>query len=319
MNFWKNKIVTVTGANGFTGSHLCRELLKEGAKVKALVKEKSSLLNLLDIRDKISICYGDITNFDHTLEILEGIDYVFNPAAIVPVMHARKSPQKSFFVNGIGAFNVAYASIKTSVKKILHISTCHVYGNLPNEYLPINENAIPLPGDLYAASKYAAEIYLQPLIKEGAPIVISRAFAKYGPGQGTQYLIPRIITQLLSNQTPRLGSPKPTRDYSYIVDIVRGYMTILEKGRTGEIYHLSSEQEMSVGEVYELISGLIGKNINPIWDHESRPQDILRLFGNSQKARQQLDWRPQISLKEGLIQTINWFNQQLESQKLILH
>src|SRR5439155_23662509 len=143
----------------------------------------------------------------------------FHPAAIVPVMDARNHPRRAFQVNSIGAFNVADAALRAGVQKMLHVSTCHIYGNHPDSELPLTEKTIPLPGDLYAASKYAAEIYLRPLIEEGAPIVISRAFAKYGPGQGRQYLIPRIITQLISGETPKLGSPRPSRDYCHIVDI----------------------------------------------------------------------------------------------------
>ncbi|MBI2118321.1 MAG: GDP-mannose 4,6-dehydratase [Elusimicrobia bacterium] len=307
MPFWNNSSVLVTGAHGFTGSHLCRELLRAGAKVKAFVKKNSNLTNLNDIINNISIFYGDVTDLNSLEHAMSGVEYVFNPAAVVPVMEARKFPQKTFEVNSIGPFNTASVASKMKVKKILHISTCHIYGNLPESELPIKESAIPKPGDIYAASKYAAEIYLRPLVEEGAPIVFSRAFAKYGPGQGPHFLIPRIIDQLLKGETPQLGSPKPTRDYSHIEDIVKGYMMILEKGIPGEIYHLSSEKEMSVEEVFDMISKLLNVNTKPVWDPRLRPQDILRLYGNSSKARKQLGWKPEIDLKDGLKQTIDWW------------
>lgn len=312
MGIWNEAVVLVTGAHGFTGSHLCRELIRAGAQVKALVKRGASLLNLKDIQTKCALVLGDVTDFGGLLDALEGVDYVFHPAAIVPVMEARSDPQKSFMVNGIGAFNVADAARQVGVKKMLHISTCHVYGNQPESELPIKETALPFPGDLYAASKIAAEIYLRPLIDEGFPILISRAFAKYGPGQAAQYLIPHIITQLIRGETPQLGSSKPTRDYSYILDIVRGYMLILEKGEPGEIYHLSSEREISVREVYEKISKIVGVQTRPVWNENLRTQDILRLFGDSEKARKKLGWKPEIGLEDGLKQTVDWWKRRMQ-------
>lgn len=311
MTIWKGAQVLVTGAHGFTGSHLTRQLTLAGAKVHALVKRGSNPSNLDDLRGKIEIFEGDVTDSQGLSQACEGIEYIFHPAAIVPVMDARRDPQRAFQVNSIGAFNVAWAGIKAGAKKMLHVSTCHVYGNVKE--LPIKETTVPEPGDLYAASKYAAEIYLRPLIAEGAPIVISRAFAKFGPGQGEQYLIPRIITQLLAGETPKLGSPRPSRDYSHIVDIVKGYMILLEKGTPGKIYHLGSGKETTVGEVYRTIAKVLKTSIEPVWNDSTRPQDILRLFGDCSTARDQFGWKPEISFEEGLSDTIEWWKKKRQT------
>ena len=310
MNFWNNAKVLVTGAHGFTGSHLTRQLTLQGAKVRALVKASSDHSNLSDLAGKIEIFNGDVTDLQGLYKACEGIEYIFNPAAIVPVMDARKDPQRAFQVNSIGSFNVAWAGLKCGMKKMLHVSTCHVYGNVKE--LPIKETTVPQPGDLYAASKYAAEIYLRPLIDEGAPVVISRAFAKYGPGQGAQYLIPRIISQMVAGETPKLGSPRPSRDYSHIVDIVKGYMVLLEKGTPGEIYHLGSDKETTVGEVYKTIAKILNVTAEPVWNDSTRPQDIMRLFGDSSTTRKKFGWKPENSLEEGLKDTIQWWKKKLE-------
>ncbi len=309
-DFWKDASVLVTGAHGFTGSHLCRELVNAGARVKAFVKPDSQLSSLDDILDRITVCRGDVTDFDSLLLHLKGVKYVFNPAAIVPVMDSRKNPQRSFSVNSIGSFNVAYASVQCGVKKMLHVSTCHVYGNQPDSEIPIRETTLPLPGDLYAASKMAAEISIRPLINEGAPIVISRGFAKYGPGQSPQYFIPRVITQLILGETPQLGNLTPTRDYTYIKDMALGYMTLLEKGLPGQIYHLSSERETSMAEVYDIICRIIGVTAKAVTHADSRPQDIMRLWGLSTRARNEFGWKPEISLEDGLARTVEWWKSQ---------
>ncbi len=311
MSFFSGAKVLVTGAHGFTGSHLTRQLHLSGASVRALVKNGSNLTNLEDLSGKIEIFNGDVTDLSGLAKACEGVQYVFHPAAIVPVMDARNNPQRAFEVNSIGTFNVAQASIKAGVKKMLHVSTCHVYGNLPDSELPIKETAVPRAGDLYAASKYAAEIYLRPLIDEGAPIVISRSFAFYGPGQSEQYLIPRIISQIVSGKTPKLGSPRPSRDYTHVVDIVRGYMLLLEKGAPGEIYHLSSGKETTVGEAYRAIAKVLNYTQEPQWNDSTRPQDIMRLFGDSSKARKLTGWKPEISFEDGLRNTIEWWQKRM--------
>jgi dTDP-glucose 4,6-dehydratase len=315
MSFWKNKRVLVTGAHGFTGSHLCRELVREGADVRAFVKNGGVLGNLRDLKSKISLYSGDITDITSLFAAVDGVDYVFNPAAIVPVVEARQSPQSCYQVNIMGAFNVAYAAMKSGVKRMLHVSTCHVYGNQLQREIPIKETSAVVPVDVYAASKYAAEVCLVPLVDQGFPIVFTRAFAMYGPGQREQYFIPRVISQLLRNQTPKLGNSHPTRDYCYIEDIVKGYLMALEKGKPGEVYHLSSQQEVVIGDLYHTIARLMGKNIEAEWNISGRTQEIDRLAGDSTKARREFGWKPTVSLEDGLKQTIQWWENHPELWK----
>lgn len=307
MNFWKNKSVLVTGAHGFTGSHLCRELVRQGAQVRAFVKNGGILSNLADIRERIQVYSGDITDITSLLTALEGVDYVFNPAAIVPVLEARQSPQSCFQVNILGSFNVGYAAMKMGVKRMLHISTCHVYGNQLGSEIPMKETIIPKPVDVYSASKYSAEICLRSLLDQNFSIVFTRAFAMYGPGQREQYFIPRVISQLLRNERPKLGNSHPTRDYCYIEDIVKGYLLALEKGDTGEIYHLSSQKEIVIGDLYGIIAKTVGSAVQPEWNVSNRTQEIDRLAGDSTKARKQFGWEPKISLEEGLRRTVDWW------------
>ena len=148
MSFWSGAKVLVTGAHGFTGSHLCRELVRQGARVTAFAKNGGILSNLGDLKKNIDIISGDITDITSLLAAMDGIEYVFNPAALVPVLEARQSPQACLQVNTLGAHNVAYAAMKCGVKRMLHISTCHVYGNQPTEELPLKQTTVPKPVDV---------------------------------------------------------------------------------------------------------------------------------------------------------------------------
>jgi dTDP-glucose 4,6-dehydratase len=316
MSKLKGKNVLVTGANGFAGSHLCRELLAIGANVKAFVKRGGSLEKIDDIKNDMEIILGDVTDLTSLIKATSDVDYVFHLAAVVPVVEARNVPQNTFEVNIIGTFNVAWSAIRNNVKRMVHVSTCHVYGNQPEELLPLKETTIPKPNDIYASSKYAAEIILRPLINEGYDIVITRAFNHYGPWQTGDFLIPKIISQILAGENPKLGSPYPTRDYSYVKDIVQGYILAAEKGRKGEIYHFCSGKEISVREICEKTIEIakrelgIKKDIKPVWTEE-RKLDITRSYGDYSKAKKELGWEPKISLEEGLKMTINWWQKRL--------
>lgn len=310
----KGKNVLVTGANGFAGSHLCSELVSVGANVRAFVRRGGSTTNLEHIKDKLEIFLGDVTDITTLLKATSDIDIVFHLAAVVPVMEARSVPQNTFEVNTVGTFNVAWTAMKNNIKKMVHVSTCHVYGNQPENLLPLKENIVPSPNDIYSASKYASEIVLKPLINEGFNIVITRAFNHFGPGQTGDFLVPRILTQIFKGQNPLLGSSHPTRDYSYVTDIVRGYVLAADKGEKGEVYHFSSGKEISIGDFSNKIIEIavkefdVNPHIKPIWT-ESRKLDIDRSYGDSSKARKELNWKPEISLEEGIRLTLKWWKE----------
>lgn len=312
MSFWKNKIALVTGAHGFTGAHLCRQLLEQGAEVRAFVKNGGRIANLAAIQNQIKIYSGDVTDITSLFIALEGVEYVLNPAAIVPVVEARQSPQSCLQVNVLGSYNVAFAAKKLGVKRMLQISTCHIYGNHIDQNLPIHETMEPKPTDLYAASKYAAELCLRTLMDDNFSILFSRAFAMYGPFQREQYFIPKVISHLLRKEPPQLGNAFPTRDYCYIDDTIRGYLLAIERGKAGEVYHLSSQREIVMRDLYHLIARLMNSDIEPIWNIQNRVQEVNRLSGDSTKARREFNWQPQISLEEGIAKTIAWWKQHPE-------
>ncbi len=315
MSFWNGARVLVTGASGFTGSHLCRELVKEGARVRGLVRPVSPLDRLRDLTEWVELMQGDITDPSSLERPTEGIDYVFHPAAVVSLSEAMARPEKAIEVNTLGAYQVARAAKSAGVKKFLYVGTCHVYGDQP-EY-PIRETAIPRPVGIYSAAKLSGEVLVRSLTSPDFPILFSRAFAKFGPVQSTQFLIPNIVSQMLQDREVRLGDPRPTRDYTYIVDIVRGYMRILEKGRPGEIYHLSSGVERSVSEIYETIGRICGVRVPPVWNSASRAIDIVRQVGDSTKVRAELGWQPGVDFEEGLQLTVEWWRQRLRRGSLV--
>lgn len=311
----KGKSILVTGAGGFTGSHLSKALVKQGANVIAYVKRGSSLNNLSDVSNQVKIVKGDILDYTSLSNAMKGVDYVFHVAAIVPVNESRDLPYLSTQVNTVGTFNVAWAAVQSGIKKLLYTSTCHVYGNQPESKLPLKEDVVPNPPDIYSATKYAAEILLRQFMNDnGMEIIITRAFNKYGPNQVGDWLFPRTIKKVLTQNTISVGNPDSTRDYSYIEDAVQGYILAMEKGKGGEVYNLGSGKETSVKEVVDKIIEFSGRKVSVEWD-TYRKGDILRSFGDCSKARKVLGWESKTSLDEGVRKTIEWWKQHPELLK----
>jgi len=311
----KGKKVLVTGAGGFTGSHLSRELVKQGADVRAYVKRGSPLTNLSDIMDRIHLIKGDIQDYTNLSNAMKGVDFVFHVAAIVPVHESRDLPYLSTQVNTVGTFNVAWSAVQAGVKKLLYTSTCHVYGNQPESQLPIKEETVPNPLDIYSATKYAGEILLKQFVNiDGIEIIITRAFNKYGPNQVGDWLFPKTIKKVLTQNKITVGNPNSTRDYSYIEDVVQGYILALEKGKNGDIFNLGSGRENSVKEIVDKIIAISGRKVNVEWE-TFRNIDILRSFGDCTKARKVLGWEVKTSLDDGIRRTVEWWKQHPELLK----
>ena len=299
-----NSNVIVTGADGFTGHHLCRHLVNRGAKVRALVKP--GLLKNLKRGDDMEIVVGDVTDYQSILNAMKGIDAAFHLAAITSIPETRAVIGNTFSVNSSGTLNVLMAARERGVAKVLYTSTCHVYGK--QESMPIKEISVPMPIDIYSASKLAGEHLCTAFVEMfGLDITISRAFNHFGPGQREEFLIPSVIRKLLRNQPIRLGNPEPTRDFTYVEDVVAGYVTLAEKGRRGETYHLCSGEERTVREIVEKILEVAESKAKVSWDPEARKIDLPRSVGSYEKARKEFGWEPKVSFEEGLQRTVDWY------------
>jgi nucleoside-diphosphate-sugar epimerase len=142
---------------------------------------------------------------------------------------------------------------------------------------------------------------------EDMDISISRAFNHYGPRQRPEFLIPSIMLRLLRSQTLEMGNPNPTRDFTYVTDIINGYVLLGERGKSSEIYHFSSGEERSVREIVETIVNISSTNPTIHWNPDARRVDIARSLGDSSKARKALGWNPTVSFEEGIKTTLDWY------------
>lgn len=313
------KKVLVTGAHGFVGANLCRELLARGYEIRGLVKSRDQIPNIQSIAQDMELVEGDVRDVNTVRKAVQGIDVIFHAATASSVVAARKHPSLAAEVNVVGTLNVATSAIESNVQRFIHISTNHVFGNPPPHLLPFNENTNCFPQDMYSASRYAAELLLKPLIEDGMDIVITRAFNHYGPYQSPNngLLIPAVIKSIFDRRPPLLNDPSPTRDYSHVFDIVRGYISAAEHGDAGDTYIFASGMETSVGNMTETLIRLAAQNfgfpadLKPIY-RDQRSHDLVRSCGDASLAKKKLAWSPTINLEVGLLATLEWWREQLE-------
>lgn len=313
--------VLVTGSEGFIGSHLVEQLVTRGYQVRALVQYNSfsnwGWLEQLndDIKDCIEVVMGDVRDPNAMYKIVESCKSVIHLAALIAIPYSYNSPDSYVETNVKGTLNILQASRSKDVSKFIQTSTSEVYGSA--KYVPINESH-PLSGQSpYAASKIGADqLALSFYSSFGLPVSIARPFNTYGPRQSNRAIIPTIISQILSGLTNiRLGSLEPTRDFSFVSDTVDAFIALLESNQfSGNVFNFGSGFEISIGETVNVIAEVFGKSINVIGDSERvRPKDseVHRLFADTSKAIELLDWSPGYAgregFKRGISQTIDWF------------
>ncbi|MCD6573706.1 MAG: SDR family oxidoreductase [Thermoplasmata archaeon] len=302
----KNKKVVVTGGAGFIGSHLAEELVENNEVIVIDNLSTGKLENIKHLMDNEKIIFkkGDIRDLDFLKKEFEGADYIFHQAAIVSVPFSIKNPFLTNEVNVSGTLNVLMAAKENSVKKVVYASSCAVYGNNPN--LPLKEEMLPMPLSPYAVSKLTGEYYCQVFTDMyGLPAISLRYFNVYGPRQDASSpyaaVVPKFIERVKNNKPPIIyGDGKQTRDFIYVKDIVRANIMAAESMATG-IFNIASGKAISIEELaYKIIEiARKNKNIKPLYEKPS-PGDVRYSMADITKARKELNFRPEYSLKEGL-------------------
>ena len=308
--------VLVTGGDGFIGSHLAEKLVAEGAKVRVLVMYNSFghsgwLENVEPaIKAEIEIFPGDVRDPQTMLEITDSIETIFHLASLIAIPYSYQSADSYVDTNIKGTLNILQAARRNQIIQVIHASTSEVYGKAVS--VPISEDHPVVAHSPYAATKIAADQLATAFHRSfNLPVTIIRPFNTYGPRQSARAIIPTVISQLLANDaTLKLGHLTPTRDFTYVSDIVDGFVAAAGKEKTiGEVIHLGSGSEISIGDLANKIAGLMNREVATATDSQRlRPEsgEVERLLCDNSKAKQLLGWEPTIQLEAGLRQTIEW-------------
>lgn len=319
------KKVLVTGADGFIGSHLVEELVKEGHQVRAFTLYNSfnswGWLDTLpkEFLNKIDVFPGDVRDPNGVREAMKGMDEVYHLAALIAIPFSYHSPDTYVDTNIKGTLNVLQAAREHGTSRVLVTSTSEVYGTA--QYVPIDEQH-PYQGQSpYSATKIGADRLAESFYRSfNIPITIVRPFNTYGPRQSARAVIPTIITQLLAGyEEIELGSLTPTRDFNYVKDTARGFIEIAKTDRTiGEEINIATQKEISIGQLAEELIRQINPKARIVCDEQRlRPEksEVNRLLGSNKKILQLTDWKPSYTFEQGLAETIGFFKENLDRYK----
>ncbi len=315
------KKVLVTGADGFIGSHLVEELLKQGYDVKAFCLYNSfgswGWIDSLsaDVKKNIEVFMGDVRDPHGVRKAMEGCKSVLHLAALIAIPYSYYSPDTYVDTNIKGTLNILQAARDLGLEKVIHTSTSEVYGTA--QFVPITEEHPVVGQSPYSATKIGADQLAASYYRSfELPVATIRPFNTYGPRQSARAIIPTIISQIAAGYKEiSLGSLTPTRDFNYVKDTAKGFCAALKAPNiNGETINLASEFEVSIGDLATQISDVMGRPVKIVQKEERlRPEksEVERLLGANGKAERLLGWKPEYGklegFRRGLAETIDWF------------
>ena len=310
------RLVLVTGAGGFIGSHLVEELVRTGQRVRAFVRYAShgraGWLDELpaDVSACVEVFHGDIADARAVREAMRGCWRVYHLAALIGIPYSYVAPASYVTVNINGTLNVLEAARTVGVDRVIVTSTSEVYGTA--RFAPITEEHPLQPQSPYSATKIGADnLALSYHLTFGLPVTVVRPFNTYGPRQSTRAIIPTVITQALYGEQIQVGSRSPVRDMVHVRDTVAGFLALADSPAcVGEVTNLATGVGVTVGELIEGIMRLAGRRLPVIESPQRKRPDtseVFRLIGSAGRAAERAGWTARLSLEQGLAQTVAWF------------
>lgn len=299
--------VLVTGGSGFIGSHIVDKLQGYGFTVRVFDLTPNSY------RDDIEYFQGSILNMDDIRSALHRVDAVMHLAAIADVKDVFEEPDYAEMVNVRGTINVLEATRKSKVKKLIYGSTVWVYSDVDEE--TVNENtALKAPSHLYTATKIAGEYYCKAYSSlYGLEVTILRYGVPYGPRARAGAVVPIFVAKALSGEPITIaGDGSQFRRFIYVEDLADGNVLALKPIAKNKIFNLDGTEKVTIRQIAETVKKIIGDvKIEYI---EARPGDFSGKEVSSEKALEELGWKPKVSFEEGVRRYIDWYK---DEQKII--
>lgn len=293
-----DKKVLVTGASGFIGSHLCRYLYKSGAEIHGVFhSEKPGNDN------NLQWWQGDLADSDFVRRLFTAIkpDLVFHLASYVSGSRGLEMVLPTFKSNLMSTVNILTVATEFGCQRIV------LAGSLEESD---SNNTETIPSSPYAAAKAASSAYARMFFAlYKTPVVIARLFMVYGPGQkDLRKLVPYVTLSFLRDEAPKLSGGTRLVDWIYVDDVIEGLVAVAQTpGIEGTTIDLGSGILVPVRAVVECLFNLINSKINPLFGAmEERPMEQVRV-ANTEKTIAQIQWKPGVSLENGLARTVSWY------------
>ncbi|HKB20668.1 MAG TPA: GDP-mannose 4,6-dehydratase [Gaiellaceae bacterium] len=311
----RTKRVLVTGGAGFIPSNFVRHILQatpyEVVSLDALTYA-GSMDNLAAVssHERHSFVHGDIRDPDLVRDVVAGVDMIVNAAAESHVAKSIDEGASEFVTTNVEGTQILLDAIREQpVERFILFSSSEVYGTAL--YDPMDEDHPINPRSPYAATKAGADrLAYSYYVTYGLPIVIVRPFNNYGPRQHPEKVIPRFITQALSDEPLTIqGDGHASRDFLYVDDDAEAIEAVIaaDDSVVGEVINVATGVDVPVTEIAAQVLDLLGKPGSLTVNVEERPGQVDRHIGSTEKAERLLGWRARTSFEEGLERTISWY------------
>jgi GDP-4-dehydro-6-deoxy-D-mannose reductase len=301
----------ITGAAGFVGQWVSRELVERGWDVAGAALEATRPLAAPN--DPLSLLRWytvDVRRGDDVARILdvEKPDAILHLAGVAFVPTAQADPGAALEVNVIAAARLL-AAVKarraagTLDPTVLVVGSGEQYGRHDASEMPLAETAEQRPHSVYAASKTAQEyVALEAFRSSGVRMIATRSFNHSGAGQPDRFLLPALVCRALGlratgGHTLALGNATPVRDFLHVRDVARAYADLIDRGTAGDVYNVASGSGIDVGTLARRVLALVG--VDAIFNTDAalvRLADVPILIGDATKLRRATGWSPQFTL-----------------------
>jgi dTDP-glucose 4,6-dehydratase len=317
--------IAIIGSNSFSGNSFAAHLLEQQGCLS--ISRSSDLNPTLDRREKSTqimeerrLIWNLNENSDHVIDAFqkEEITTVVNFAAQSMVGQSWLSPEDWYQANVVSLAKILNRiRLETGVKKFVQFTTPEVYGSTEGW---IKESFDFKPNTPYAISRAASDWHLKALNEKfGFPVIFTRAANVYGEGQPLYRIVPKVILfGLLGRKIPLQGGGKSVRSFIHISDVNNALDLVIENGVLGNTYHISTKELVSIIQLVEIIAKKLSISLDDLVEMvDDRPGKDFAYQLDSQKIREELKWKDQISLDEGLDQTISWVEDNLDKLRKI--
>lgn len=313
----------ITGITGFAGSYLAQTLIDRGHQVFGVARDVGYSLDHLS--QKVEPVIKDLQDAAVVEQLLASVrpDAIYHLAGQAFVPTAWADPWDTFENNVRPQLYILQAIIKLNLKtRLLVVASNEVYGLVPPDQLPVKEDTLMRPDNPYGVSKVAQDtLALQYFLSHGVDVLRVRAFNHIGPRQSPVFVSASFAKQIaeieagLKEPLISVGNLEACRDFTDVIDVMRAYALLVEKGQSGEAYNVGTGQAHSIQYLLDVLLSHTTCAIEIRPDpNRMRPSDVPVVYADNSKLKKQTGWEPTIPFEESLRRVLDYWRAEVNKQ-----